>query len=269
MPHTLFQVDAFSLQPFAGNPAAVCLLEAPAEENWMQQVAAEMNLAETAFVHPEGDSLRLRWFTPTVEVDLCGHATLASAHVLWQAGRFTTDRMITFETRSGTLTASRVADKIQLNFPIAPVSPQVPEESLLEALGISTASFCGKNAWDWLIEIPSAHTLRRLSPNHALLAPATTRGVMVTAASDDARYDFLSRFFAPACGIPEDPVTGSAHCVLGEYWSKRLGKTTLSAYQASPRGGEVEVEVRNDRALLRGHAVTVAKIELFCESCSR
>ncbi|PQO27068.1 PhzF family phenazine biosynthesis protein [Blastopirellula marina] len=264
MPHTLFQVDAFSLHPFAGNPAAVCLLEGPADESWMQHVAAEMNLSETAFVHPEGDALRLRWFTPAVEVDLCGHATLSAAHILWQVGRFTTDRTIAFETRSGTLTAARVADKIELNFPIAPVSPLTPAEGLLEALGISDVSYCGKNAWDWLIEIPSATTLRQLSPNHALLAPATSRGVMVTAPSDDPRYDFLSRFFAPAYGVPEDPVTGSAHCVLGEYWSKRLGKTTLNAFQASPRGGEVEVEIRNNRALLRGHAVTVAKIELLC-----
>ncbi|PQO32585.1 PhzF family phenazine biosynthesis protein [Bremerella cremea] len=264
MSHTLYQVDAFSQKPFAGNPAAVCLLDEPADPHWMQQVAAEMNLAETAFVYPEGEALRLRWFTPVVEVDLCGHATLASAHILWQVGGITTDRTIAFETRSGTLSASRVADKIELDFPIAPVSPLTPEVGLLEALGITDASFCGKNAWDWLIEIPSAEMLRKISPNHAQLAPATTRGVMVTAASDDPRYDFLSRFFAPACGIPEDPVTGSAHCLLGEYWSKRLGKKTLSAYQASPRGGEVEVEVRNDRALLRGHAVTVAKIELLC-----
>ncbi|RCS52910.1 PhzF family phenazine biosynthesis isomerase [Bremerella cremea] len=264
MPSTLFQVDAFSLQPFAGNPAAVCLLEQPADEKWMQQVAAEMNLAETAFVCPEGDSLRLRWFTPLVEVDLCGHATLSAAHILWQVGRFTSDQTIAFETLSGTLTAARVADKIELDFPISPAVQQPPEAGLLEALGISDATFCGKNGRDWLIEIPSAASLRRLSPNHAALMTYAVRGVMVTSPSDDARYDFLSRFFAPACGVPEDPVTGSAHCVLGEYWSKRLGKTTLSAYQASPRGGEVEVEVRNNRALLRGHAVTVAQIELLC-----
>ncbi|PQO44795.1 PhzF family phenazine biosynthesis protein [Blastopirellula marina] len=263
MKHTLFQVDAFTSQPFTGNPAAVCWLDHPADEAWMQNVAAEMNLAETAFVHPEGDSLRLRWFTPVVEVDLCGHATLSAAHVLWQENRCPTDQPLLFETRSGTLTATKVGEKIELIFPIAPAIEQAPADGLLEALGISEATFCGKNAWDWLIEIPSAKTLRQLAPNHSLLAPVSSRGVMVTTQSDDPRYDFLSRFFAPAYGIPEDPVTGSAHCVLGEYWSRKLGKTTLAAYQASPRGGEVEVQVRNDRALLRGHAVTVACIELL------
>ncbi|MBA2113275.1 PhzF family phenazine biosynthesis protein [Bremerella alba] len=263
MPRTLYQVDAFTSKPFAGNPAAVCWLDEPADAQWMQQVAAEMNLAETAFVYPEGESLRLRWFTPTVEVDLCGHATLATAYTLWQHKGFPSDQTLRFETRSGTLTASPHGDRIELDFPIATAHETAPVDGLLESLGICDFAFCGKNDWDWLIEVPSADDVRRLNPNDALLAPVTARGVMVTSGSDSLEYDFISRFFAPAAGISEDPVTGSAHCVLGEYWSGKLDQKILQAYQASPRGGEVEVEIRNKRALLRGHAVVVAKIELF------
>lgn len=263
MPRTLFQVDAFTSKPFAGNPAAVCWLDEPADAQWMQHVAAEMNLAETAFVYAEGETLRLRWFTPAVEVDLCGHATLATAHTLWQHKGFPEDQTLCFETRSGTLTATPHGDRIELDFPIAAADETAPVDGLLESLGIKDFTFCGKNAWDWLIEVPSADDVRQLNPNHALLTPVTSRGAMVTAQSDAPEYDFISRFFAPAAGIPEDPVTGSAHCVLGEYWSRKLNKKILQAYQASPRGGEVEVEIRNKRALLRGHAVVVAKIELF------
>ncbi len=263
MPRTLYQVDAFTSKPFAGNPAAVCWLDEAADAHWMQNVAAEMNLAETAFVYPEGDTLRLRWFTPTVEVDLCGHATLATAHTLWQQKGFPEDQTLRFETRSGTLTAAPRGDTIELDFPISPAVATDPVDGLLESLGIEEITFSGKNAWDWLIEVPSADIVRGLNPNHALLAPVTSRGVMVTAESDLPEYDFISRFFAPAAGIAEDPVTGSAHCVLGEYWNRKLGKSTLKAFQASPRGGELEVEIRNERALLRGHAVVVAKIELF------
>jgi len=263
MPRTLYQVDAFTSQPFAGNPAAVCWLDGPVEPEWMQQVAAEMNLAETAFVYPEGETLRLRWFTPAVEVDLCGHATLATAYTLWQHKGFPADQTLCFETRSGKLTAAPHGERIELDFPIAAAQETPPVDGLLAGLGIDDFTYCGKNAWDWLIEVPSAEEVRRLNPNHALLAPATSRGVMVTARSDSPEHDFISRFFAPAAGIPEDPVTGSAHCVLGEYWSRKLNKKILRAYQASPRGGEIEVEIRNERALLRGHAVVVAKIELF------
>lgn len=263
MSRTLYQVDAFTSKPFAGNPAAVCWLDKPADPQWMQYVAAEMNLAETAFVYPEGEALRLRWFTPTVEVDLCGHATLATAHMLWQHKGFPEDQTLRFETRSGMLTAAPHGEMIELDFPIAPAEETPPTDGLLESLEIRDFTFCGKNAWDWLIEVPTADDIRQLNPNHALLAPRTARGVMVTARSDKPEYDFISRFFAPAAGVPEDPVTGSAHCVLGEYWSKKLNKQILKAYQASPRGGEVEVEIRNKRALLRGHAVVVAKIELF------
>lgn len=263
MPRTLYQVDAFTSTPFAGNPAAVCWLDEPADAQWMQHVAAEMNLAETAFVYPEGETLRLRWFTPAVEVDLCGHATLATAHTLWQYQGFPRDQTLRFETRSGTLTAAPHGDRIELDFPILPAEETPPIDGLIESLGISNFIFCGKNPWDWLIEVPTADDVRQLNPNHAMLAPVTSRGVMITAKSDAPKYDFISRFFGPAAGIPEDPVTGSAHCVLGEYWSRKLNKKILQAYQASPRGGEVEVEIRNERALLRGHAVVVAKIELF------
>ncbi|MEW4455381.1 PhzF family phenazine biosynthesis isomerase [Bremerella sp. JC817] len=263
MTHVLYQVDAFTQVPFAGNPAAVCWLDQPKDDHWMQQVAAEMNLSETAFVYPEEDSLRLRWFTPAVEVDLCGHATLATAHALWQANRVPAGKPIPFETRSGTLTATPVGQAIELDFPIAPAHETAPVDGLLESLGLSEILFCGKNQYDWLIEVASAEMVRQLRPNYSLLGPACARGVMVTSQSDDTKYDFISRFFAPAAGVDEDPVTGSAHCVLGAYWSQKLGKPKLAAYQASPRGGELEVEIRNDRALLRGHAVTVAKLELL------
>ncbi|MBI1249644.1 PhzF family phenazine biosynthesis isomerase [bacterium] len=262
MPTILQQVDAFTDRPFSGNPAAVCWLDQPREDTWMQNVADEMNLAETAFVYPEQDALRLRWFTPLVEVDLCGHATLATAHALWQQEPFAVEPLLTFETRSGMLSARRHGSMIELDFPTAPAFEETPPAGLLESLGITECIFCGKNAWDWLVEIDSAEKIRQLNPNHAMLAPVTSRGVMVTARSDDPRFDFISRFFAPAAGLPEDPVTGSAHCALGVYWSERLSKNTLSAYQASRRGGSLEVEIRNDRALLRGHAVTVARIEL-------
>ncbi|GAA4429734.1 PhzF family phenazine biosynthesis isomerase [Bremerella cremea] len=263
MTHLLYQVDSFTQVPFSGNPAAVCWLDQPEDDHWMQQVAAEMNLSETAFVYPEQDSLRLRWFTPAVEVELCGHATLATAHMLWQTKRMPDGKPIEFESLSGTLTATPVGQAIELDFPIAPAHETVPVDGLLESLGLGEVLFCGKNQYDWLIEIASPQAIRQLQPNFSLLRPLDARGVMVTAQSYDTKYDFISRFFAPAAGIDEDPVTGSAHCVLGAYWSQKLGKSKLAAYQASARGGELEVEIRNDRALLRGHAVTVAKLELL------
>jgi predicted PhzF superfamily epimerase YddE/YHI9 len=255
-------VDAFTDRPFAGNPAAVCVLRAPAPEAWMRAVAREMNLSETAFLHPESDGYRLRWFTPTVEIDLCGHATLASAHVLWSEGHLPGERQARFHTRSGLLTADRAGAWIALDFPAKPATACEPPPGLAAALG-AEARWVGRNQFDYLVELASAAVVRGLAPDHAALAALPVRGVMVTAAAEGPPHDFVSRFFGPGSGIPEDPVTGSAHCALGPYWSERLGKRELLAYQASPRGGTVRVSVRGERVELAGQAVTVTRGEIL------
>ena len=257
----LIHVDAFTDTPFAGNPAAVCLLDRPREPGWMQAVAAEMNLPETAFVVAEANGFGLRWFTPTIEVDLCGHATLAAAHALWQERRLPSDATARFHTRSGVLTAARRDAWIELDFPAEPAAAAEPPTALTAALGV-TAKWTGRNRLDWLVEVDGAATVRALTPDLTRLATVPTRGVIVTAAADDARFDFVSRFFAPRAGIPEDPVTGSAHCCLGPFWMSRLGRTELTGYQASPRGGIVRVRCTGDRTLLAGMAVTVLRGEL-------
>jgi PhzF family phenazine biosynthesis protein len=261
MGRNIIQVDAFTDRPFAGNPAAVCVLPEPQDDGWMQHVAAEMNLAETAFLHREGDGWRLRWFTPTVEVDLCGHATLASAHVLWETGQLRPEETARFHTRSGLLTAAREGDWITLDFPATPETPAAPPDGLREALGV-TPEYVGKNQFDYLVEVGSEETLRRLRPDGSLLAKLPVRGVIVTCRSEAPEYDFVSRFFGPGAGIPEDPATGSSHCCLGPFWQRRLGKTEFTAYQASARGGVVRVRVNGDRVLLGGQAVTVLRGEL-------
>ncbi len=258
----IFQVDAFTDQAFGGNPAAVCILAEPAEAGWMQKVAAEMNLSETAFLHRDGDGYGLRWFTPTVEVDLCGHATLASAHVLWQAGYLKPGQPARFFTRSGQLTAARNGDEIELDFPALSASPSTPPPGLLEGLSVQPR-YVGKGRFDYLLELETADEVRRLQPDFRKLAATRTRGIIVTARSDGAPYDFVSRFFAPATGIDEDPVTGSAHCCLGPYWQRRLGKAKFLAFQASARGGILRVEVAGERVLLGGRAVTVLRGELL------
>jgi len=265
MPIPFFLVDAFTDRLFGGNPAVVCLLSAWKDDRWLQDVAAEMNQSETAFlvVH-NADIFKLRWFTPKVEVDLCGHATLASAHVLWQQGIARLDDEVCFSTRSGLLKAVRRGGDIELDFPAAPEVPIKPPSDLLAALGV-TAKYAGKNRFDFLIEVESETVLRGLTPDFKLLATVPCRGVIVTSRSADTSFDFVSRFFAPAAGINEDPVTGSAHCCLGEYWKKRLGKDTFLAYQASARGGMVKVRVANDRVYLGGKTVTVARGELLIE----
>jgi PhzF family phenazine biosynthesis protein len=255
----LYQVDAFTNQRFSGNPAAVVILEEAAEERWMQLVAAEMNLAETAFLFPEYDGFRLRWFTPAVEVELCGHATLASAHILWEAGYLWAEEEARFYTLSGLLTAHLKQGWIEMNFPAAPEEGAVPEPELLAALGIEQPSYVGRNKFDYLVEVGSAAEVRNLKPDFARLRALGGRGVMVTAADESGEYDFISRFFAPAAGIEEDPVTGSAHCGLAPYWASKLDKVEMRAYQASPRGGVVHVEMAGDRVLLRGQAVTVLR----------
>ncbi len=255
--HPVLVVDAFSAKPFHGNPAAVCLLEEPASEDWMQRVAAEMNLSETAFVAPASGGWHLRWFTPVAEVALCGHATLASAHVLWETGLLATSGEARFETRvSGCLTCRREEDWIAMDFPSRSATPVAAPAGLAEALGCPLA-WVGRTADDYLVEVGSAETVRELAPNIAALAALPVRGVIVTARADHAPYDFLSRFFAPAVGVAEDPVTGSAHCALAPYWSGRLGRENLRGWQASRRGGEVRTRIQGDRVELRGQAVTV------------
>jgi PhzF family phenazine biosynthesis protein len=254
----LFHVDAFTDKPFAGNPAAVCILTDQRPDAWMQQVGAEVNLSETAFVQRQGDSFRLRWFTPKVEVDLCGHATLASAHVLWEEGHAQPDEIIRFHTRSGVLTATRNADFIELDFPLIPEEPTTAPPGLAEALGVPL-KYVGKGRFDYLVEVDSEATLRKLAPNFRQLTSLANRGVIVTSRSARPEFDFVSRFFAPGAGIDEDPVTGSAHCCLAAYWRKKLYKDSFVAYQASARGGVVRVRVQGDRAILGGQAVIVSK----------
>jgi PhzF family phenazine biosynthesis protein len=256
------QVDAFTDEAFAGNPAAVCLLASARDDIWMQQVAREMNLAETAFLVRRPDGFDLRWFTPAIEVDLCGHATLASAHVLWEERQLEADQTARFHTRSGLLTASRHGGLIWLDFPATPPQPVGGLDELELALGASY-KFLGRTAFDYLVELDSEAEVRSLAPDISLLTRLGARGVIVTARSSNDSYDFVSRFFAPGAGIPEDPVTGSAHCGLGPYWAAKLGKKELVGYQASARGGTVRVRVEGDRAHLGGHAVTVLRGELL------
>lgn len=254
----IYQVDAFTEEPFKGNPAGVCLLEKPAEAAWMQKVAAEMNLAETAFPLPEGDGFRLRWFTPKVEVKLCGHATLATAHVLWERGILAPDREARFQTLSGRLAARRAGDLIELDFPARPPLPEPPAwaDAVVGALGIKPV-YIGMSAEDVLFEAADEATVRAIAPDFAALRSLPARGVIVTSRSSDKRFDFVSRFFAPAVGVDEDPVTGSSHTVLVPYWAKRLGKTSFTAYQASARGGVLYLRHDGDRVRIAGHAVTV------------
>lgn len=283
MPLAITQVDAFADRPFAGNPAAVCLLERFPADAWMQAVAAEMNLAETAFLAPrDGGEYALRWFTPTVEVDLCGHATLAAAHVLWESGRLDPAAAARFATRSGPLKAARGADGwIILDFPAQPIGPAHashpggPDPSGVEfharALGLGPADVVAARSGgaDLLVELASAGAVRAARPDFRLLATVEARGVVITARADavlDPGVDFVSRFFGPRCGVDEDPVTGSAHCALGPFWAERLGRAELVGFQASRRGGVVRVAVAGDRVLLGGRAVTVLRAELAAEA---
>ncbi len=257
----IVQVDAFTDTPFRGNPAAVCLVPEPQTDLWMQLVAREMNLSETAFLHRQKDGFSLRWFTPTVEVDLCGHATLASAHVLWEDGHLGPDQQARFHTRSGLLTADRRGAWIEMDFPAKREEPVPAPPGLAEALGV-TPKYVGRNQFDYLVEVEAEEAVRSLKPDHTALAKLPVRGVIVTSRAATHEFDFVSRFFAPGSGIPEDPVTGSAHCALGPFWAARLGKKELVAYQASTRGGVVRVRLADDRVLLGGQAVTVLRGEL-------
>ena len=255
-------VDAFSDRPFSGNPAVVCILPEWKDDPWLQNVASEMNQSETAFLVQNVNGYDLRWLTPKMEVDLCGHATLASAHVLWQGGLADRSKAISFSTRSGILTASCVGDSIQLDFPLEPVQSVSAPASLLAALQVTVKSIA-KSRFDFLVEVESEQILRQMTPDFRLLASVETRGVIVTSSSDDSHYDFVSRFFAPLAGIDEDSVTGSAHCSLAYYWRERLGKEIFTAYQASPRGGMLGVQIAGDRVLLRGKVITIASGNLL------
>jgi PhzF family phenazine biosynthesis protein len=262
----LLQIDAFTSRPFGGNPAAVCLLESPADAGWMQQVAAEMNLAETAFLVPNGERFDLRWFTPTVEIALCGHATLASAHALWQLGIVPARRRIHFDTASGALTAEPEGERIAIELPARPVTPCAVPAGLGEALGgvapmLVSDTTPGRAHGNLVVEFGHEAAVRSLSPKFDRLRQFDF-GVIATARGTSG-YDFVSRYFAAPYGIDEDPVTGSAHCSLAPYWADRLGKTTFLAWQASARGGELHVTLNGDRVRMSGHAVTVLKGELM------
>ena len=258
----IVQVDAFTSEPFRGNPAAVCVLEQNRDTGWMQHVASEMNLSETAFLRPREDGFDLRWFTPAVEVDLCGHATLASAHVLWESGRLAPGQPARFQTKSGLLAAVRLGDWIELDFPVTPEENVEPPPGLAQALRASPR-YVGRSRFDYLAELDSEEDVARLRPDFGALASISARGVIATARSADPGFDFVSRFFAPASGIDEDPVTGSSHCCLALFWSRRLGKNSFLARQISARGGTLKVRLDGDRVRLAGQAVTVFEGELL------
>ncbi|OPX68279.1 MAG: hypothetical protein A4E38_01874 [Methanoregulaceae archaeon PtaB.Bin108] len=249
-------VDSFTSTPFCGNPAAVCITDEEKESTWMQSVAAEMNHSETAFLHRLEEGWSLRWFTPEAEVDLCGHATLAAAFVIWSTGKEDEGSMIRFRTRSGILTAARDSSGIALDFPAVPVTVCDPPGGI-EAAFRCPVVFSGRTKFDLFFELASATDVCTLDPDMGSLAALPARGIIVTARSDMPAYDFVSRFFAPSVGIPEDPVTGSAHCSLGPFWGERLGKDSLAGFQCSQRGGAVRMKLKGDRVILTGNAVPI------------
>jgi len=264
----IFTVDAFTDKPFAGNPAGVCLLEKNKDDGWLLNVAAEMNLSETAFVKKEPDGFSLRWFTPKVEVELCGHATLASSHILWQEEILEPGEEAVFNTVfSGRLTALKNGDEITLNFPSIPVKDTHSTPELEKALGIKPiyVGDCGVGEYNYLVELESEEQVKNLEPDFSLIAKLPKFGVIVTAKSKNEAYDFVSRYFAPAKGINEDPVTGAAHCSLAPYWAAKLNKNEMNAYQASERGGYLKVRLEGDRVLLIGKAVTVLEGNLTAD----
>lgn len=263
MTQSVIQVDAFTNTPFAGNSAAICVMDGPADEHWMQQTAIEMNLSETAYLYPEDDGYRLRWFTPGTEVELCGHATVAAAHVLWQDGHVAEDQICRFHTRSGLLTAKLENTRIQVSFPLETVEPAEDSEEIASALGATIIAW-SKNRLGYLVaEVKSETALRAMQPDFSALKSFPFHGYCVTCEADASDIDFVSRFFAPAMGVNEDPVTGSAHCVLGPYWAAKLGKTSFTAHQASTRGGDLQVDIGEDSVTLGGQAVTTMRGELL------
>lgn len=262
----IIQVDSFAHEPFAGNPAAVCIVPDVMDELWMQNVAAEMNLSETAFVRQMDETdFAIRWFTPTVEVPLCGHATLASAHVLWEEGMVMLSEAVTFYPKQGTLIARREEDWICLEFPAIPVEEVSVPDGLIEALGQSPKSVHKSTAIfeEYLVEMDSARTVRSVQPDFAKLRASGISACVVTAQDETGTFDIVSRFFGPGVGVDEDPVTGVAHCALGPYWADRLGKREFVAHQASKRSGTLRVRVHGDRVDLLGQAITVLRGELL------
>lgn len=272
MPHPIAVVDAFTAERYRGNPAGVCLLAAPASDTWMQSVALEMNHAETAFLVRIGDGYNLRWFTPAAEVDLCGHATLASAHYLWESGALASAEQARFHTRSGLLTADRLVSDgqpwIELDFPSEPAEAAAAPADLAAMLGAEPV-FVGRNRMDYLVELKDEAAVRNLHPDlkqiAAFSATGGMRGIIVTAAGTKGKPDVVSRCFYPHFGIDEDPVTGSAHCALAPYWIPRLGKEEIVAYQASARGGWLRLRLAGNRVKLCGQAVTTLRGELAHE----
>ena len=258
----IYQVDAFTNRPFAGNPAGVCILPGPVEAEWMQKIAREMNLSETAFLWRLEDGFSLRWFTPAVEVELCGHATLASAHILWETRTLARRHEARFHTLSGLLTATRGVDGIEMNFPATPEDPAAILPELIQSLGVEPR-YVGRSIFDYLVEVGSEEEVKDLKPDFVLLREIPIRGVIVTSRASSPGFDFVSRFFAPRVGIDEDPVTGSSHCCLGPYWADKVGKEEMVAYQASARGGTLRVRVEGDRVYIGGQAVTVLRGELL------
>ena len=258
----IYQVDAFAEKIFEGNPAGVCILQGAADQQWMQDIAMEMNLSETAFLYRQDEGFNLRWFTPETEVDLCGHATLASAHILWETGVLNIKKEAAFFTKSGRLSARLDKNYIILDFPAEKDYEADPPEDLKESLGVPIV-YIGRNRMDYIVEVENEELVRMLKPDFGRMKRVNCRGIIVTSRSSNPDYDFVSRFFAPAAGIDEDPVTGSAHCCLGPYWEKRLGKDEMTGYQVSKRGGLLKVVNKGDRVLIGGKAVTV-----FCAEIS-
>ncbi|GAA3091009.1 PhzF family phenazine biosynthesis protein [Streptosporangium carneum] len=254
----IYTVDSFTDQFFKGNPAGVCLLDNAVPDAWMQSLAAEMRHSETSFLlsgATDDEPYSLRWFTPAVEVELCGHATLATAHVLYSTR--SVPETLRFATKSGILSTNRdETGLISMDFPAKVLEEVSPPEGLVDALGVEPR-WVGKNEWDYLVEVESEETVRTVSPDFRALEAVDARGIIVTAQASQPGADYVSRFFAPRVGIPEDPVTGSAHCALAPYWSDRLGPETLVGAQISQRGGLVRTTIRGDRVELAGRAVTV------------
>lgn len=257
----IYIVDAFTEHPYKGNPAAVCILDSERSDQWMQNVASEMNLSETAFLIEENEGYSLRWFTPEAEVDLCGHATLASAHILWEESIFCGEE-VRFITKSGWLSAKKIGQWIQLNFPLEREQESEAPIELVEGLG-TDFTYVGKNRLDYLVEVEDEETLRNLQPNFRLLKTLKSRGIIVTSKSNRSQADFVSRCFYPALGVDEDPVTGSAHCCLGPYWQRKLNKNDLIAIQLSKREGLLKLSVGTERILLSGQAVTTLRGDLL------
>ncbi|MGG0655799.1 PhzF family phenazine biosynthesis protein [Rummeliibacillus pycnus] len=249
-------INTFTEEPFKGNPAAVCYLREEKESSWLQQVAKEINLPTTAFIHSFNNENYLRWFTPTTEIPICGHGTLASAYFLWEKGLIDKERYITFKTKSGVLEAQLIDDWVQLQFPIMIDKKTIAPEVLVRALGV-TPKYVGLSKLDYIVEVESEDIVRNLNPNIDLIAQLPVRGLIVTSQSNTNEFDFVSRFFSPVQGIMEDYVNGSSHCCLGPYWKNKLQKTEFTAYQASERGGILKLKVLDDCVLLSGKAVTV------------